>query len=113
MNQVLETERRAEAMLIEARKEAEAQRIRTDAEREMNRAKLEAERERVRITAEAERERVKLKLDADVDEAKALAQHPPLLKLRQLETLQQMARSGGRFIIGLDADVVGKALGEE
>ena len=46
MNQVLETERRAEARLIEARKQAEALSITTRAENEAEMKRVEAERER-------------------------------------------------------------------
>lgn len=47
MNQVLETERRAEASLIAARKDAEEMRIRAAAEREAEKGRLEAEKETV------------------------------------------------------------------
>lgn len=101
MNQVLETERRAEAKLIEARKEAEAQRIKAQAQNEMALQKLEAERAQLRLSAEAEREKASIQLQTDLEQAKAIAEYPVLLRLRQLEALQEMAQRGGRFAIGL------------
>src|SRR4029450_4995640 len=62
MNQVLETERRAEAKLIQAKKDAEAVKIHADAENEATRLKLEAQKEQIRITAEAEQIRAQLRL---------------------------------------------------
>lgn len=103
MNQVLETERRAEASLIAARKDAEEMRIRAAAEREAEKGRLEAEKEKVRIQAEAEQERVRLRLQSAVDEAEALKAHPELAVLRRIEALQAMAEGGGRFVVGLKA----------
>lgn len=104
MNQVLETERRAEASLIAARKDAEEMRIRSAAEREAEKGRLEAEKEKVRIQAEAEQERVRLRLQSAIDEAEALKAHPQLMTLRRIEALQAMAEGGGRFVVGLKAD---------
>ena len=102
MNQVLETERRAEAELIRARKDTEASKIRNEAENENVRAKYEAERIRVRIEAEAEAERVRLKLQTDQEEAEALRKNPELFRLLELQTLQNMAQGGARFIVGMN-----------
>jgi regulator of protease activity HflC (stomatin/prohibitin superfamily) len=79
MNQVLETERKAEASLLKAKKEAEAQ----------------------KIVADAALEAVRAKLAAELDEAKAIEAHPALLELRKLEALGLMAKAGGRFVVGL------------
>ena len=107
MNQVLETERRAEAKLIEARKQAETLRVQSEAENEAEMRKLEAKRERDRLTAEAERERNSIQLQSAIENARALQENPGLFKLRQLEVLKEMARSGARFAIGLGAkDVI-------
>ncbi|HJL29801.1 MAG TPA: SPFH domain-containing protein, partial [Polyangiaceae bacterium LLY-WYZ-15_(1-7)] len=108
MNQVLETERRAEAKLIQQRKDIEARKLAARADEEAQRRRLEAERERLHLELEAEKERSAAELErqrvalrAEVEQAEALAAHPALLKLRQLETLATMARSGGRFVVGL------------
>jgi len=80
MNRVLETERHSEAMLIEAQKEADAMLIR----------------------ARAESDAVKAKLESDKALAEQLATSPTLLRLRELEALERIARDGGnRFYIGL------------
>jgi len=110
MNQVLETERRAEAKLIEARKDAESLRIKASAEQEADLRRLESEKQRVKLTAEAEAEKLRLALQSQVDEAKALAEHPELVRLKQLETLREMARSGAKFVWGLESDPLNGAL---
>lgn len=65
-----------------------------DAERDAELRRLEAEKERVKLTAEAEAEKLRLALQSQVDEARALAEHPELVRLKQLETLKELARSG-------------------
>ncbi|HXX31513.1 MAG TPA: hypothetical protein VEJ89_12490 [Myxococcaceae bacterium] len=57
-----------------------------------------------RLAADAERERSRAKLEGEVEEAKALRTHPELLRLRELQTLSDIAKSGGRFVVGLRAD---------
>ncbi len=112
MNQVLEVERRAEAQLIQARREAEVKRIHADADAAAQRAKLEVQREQVRSTAEAERDRQRLRLAWEVEEANALRASPELLKLRELEALTEMARAGGKFVVGLSGSSLMKVAGE-
>ncbi len=102
MNQVLETERRAEARLIQARKEAEAEQIRQAAEKEAALHKMQIEKEKVLLTAEAEKERLKLQLESALNEAKALSKNPELLKLKKFETFKEMAKAGAKFIVGLE-----------
>lgn len=104
MNQVLETERRAEARLIEARKDAEAEQVRSQAKHEATLQRLEAERTHTRISAEAEQERARIHLQTEIEQARVLSEHPILLKLRQIEALQEMAKGGGKFVIGLKDD---------
>jgi regulator of protease activity HflC (stomatin/prohibitin superfamily) len=107
MNQVLETERKAEAKLLQAKKEAEAQKIAADAENERVRQRLTAERDQARLRAEAAQESARIKLAAELEEAKAVEAHPALLKLRELAALGEMARTGGKFVVGLSGDKVG------
>ncbi len=102
MNQVLETERRAEARLIEARKEAEALRVTTEAQNQAEMRRVEAEKERARVSAQVEEERVRLRLEMALREAQAATDNPALLKLKRLETLRAMAGEGTRLVIGLD-----------
>jgi regulator of protease activity HflC (stomatin/prohibitin superfamily) len=101
MNEVLETERKAEAKLIQARKDAEAARIKLEVENRTARDRLQAEQERLRMTAEAELERARLRQEADALAAQALETHPLLLRVRELETLSQMAQHGAQFVVGL------------
>jgi regulator of protease activity HflC (stomatin/prohibitin superfamily) len=101
MNQVLETERRAEAKLIEARKEAEAHKIKSQAENEAIIKKLEAEKAQLKISAEAEQERAQIRLQTDLEQAQAMVNYPMLFRLKQIEALQEMAKQGGKFAIGL------------
>jgi regulator of protease activity HflC (stomatin/prohibitin superfamily) len=104
MNQVLETERRSEAKLIEARRASDALRIQAEGEISMSRARVEAQKEQARLAADVERERARAKLEGEVEEAKAVHAHPELLRIRELQTLSEIAKSGGRFVIGLRAD---------
>lgn len=102
MNQVLETERRSEAKLIVARKDAEANLITATAQNEAHIKRLEAEKQQIRLKAEAERTSLQLKLEGELETAKALVENPILLKLKQLEVLKEMAKSGnGKFVFTL------------
>ena len=102
MNQVLETERRAEARLIEARKEAEAMTVTAEATNEAEMRRVKAARERARISAEAEDERQRQALETATREAQAMAENPQLLKVRQLQTLEAMAQRGAKIVVGLE-----------
>ncbi len=110
MNQVLETERRAEAKLIQARKDIEARELEAVAQSAARMRALEAQRERLQLELLADREHEKVRLEKqrrqlemEVEEAKAITSHPALLELRKLEALEKMAGEGARFVIGLDA----------
>ncbi|MEM9071256.1 MAG: slipin family protein [Myxococcota bacterium] len=112
MNQVLETDRRAEAQLLQARKQIEAQALKARAEEDALRRKMESERERLQLKLETQRERAKAELEthrvrlaSQIEEATALRDHPELLKMRELETLEAMAASGARFVVGLQGSV--------
>src|SRR4051812_9543044 len=112
MNQVLEAERRTEARLIEARREAETLRIKSDGENVAALARAEATRAQLRLTAEGERERAELRLAAELEDARALLANPQLQKLRELQTLSDMARSGAKFVVGMTADGLGRLMVE-
>ena len=102
MNQVLETERRAEAKLIQVRKDAEAQAVKSAADGAVQRERIALEREEAQARAQTEQQARALRLEAERREAEAIAQDPQLLRLRELHTLAEMARSGGKFAVGLD-----------
>ena len=99
MNRVLTAQRRAEAQMVEAR---------TRADREALEATSKAEAER--IAAQADAEAMRIRADAEVDAlrrlaaaAEAYAQHPALLRLRELETLGALgANAAARLYIGFD-----------
>ncbi len=117
MNQVLETERKNEARLIQAKKDIEAQSLKAQAEIETARLQLEAQKERQslqldndRRAAEAELERRRAALAADVEEAKALAEHPALLRLRELRALVDMSHDGAKLFVGLKPKGFGELL---
>lgn len=112
MNQVLETERRAEAQLIKARKDAEANRITAEAANQALADKLEAERESHRVRAETEIELATRKLEYELRTAEAFVRTPHLLRLREFETLQAMARAGAKFSVGLSGEAFKKLLAE-
>lgn len=113
MNRVLETERRAEAQLIEARKAGEARRIQAEADAEATRLRLEAEKVQIELRNQAEAAKSEARLKAEVAEAQALREHPELLALRRLKTLEGLARAGGKFVIGLDRDLATPFLSPE
>jgi regulator of protease activity HflC (stomatin/prohibitin superfamily) len=110
MNRVLATERLSEAQLVEARTKAETQRIETaaaiEADRERARARADADRQIATTAAEVER----IKTDAQVaaiaaqeESAKAYARHPALLRLEELETLRELAKTANaRIYIGFE-----------
>jgi len=100
MNQVLETERRAEAKLIQAK--TEAQRIKALADNEAAMMKVEAEKARATQIAELDRMRFEEKLARDVQQARAMREHPALLRLRELETFGQLAEGGAKLVVGVD-----------
>lgn len=101
MNQVLETERRAEAKIIEAKNEAEAGRIQQQAKIEAELARINAEAEVIRLRAEAELTKMRHELDAKKLEAQALREQPELLKVLQLEMVRTLAQGGAKVYIGL------------
>ena len=107
MNQVLETERRAEAKLIQAQKEIEAELLRSRAAHDAALLRLRAEREQLSVEldseqarADAQRKQQRAQLALEVEEAELAARHPELLRLRELQALAAMARAGGKFVIG-------------
>lgn len=93
MNRVLEVERESETILIKTRKEAEASRISTA-----------SAKERILQEAQTEMEKRKIQLQDEIDEAKLLEQHPVLLTLRRIKALSDIAKNGGKFVIGLSGD---------
>lgn len=127
MNRVLAAERMSEAQLVEARTKAEVQKINANAQTEINRLeseqKVETEKKSAEAKAEIERGEAKnraeierLKKEAEIkvlqdlaETAQALSKNPALLRLRELETLKELAKSANaRIYIGFDKHSVEK-----
>jgi regulator of protease activity HflC (stomatin/prohibitin superfamily) len=113
MNRVLATERLSEAQLVEARTKAETQRIEAAAKAEARRVEAAAEVERQRLAAEADAEAERIRTAAEVEAARQREQvaqifssNPALLRLRELETLRELAQvANARIYIGFPKHV--------
>lgn len=101
MNQVLETERRAEAQLINARKEADSLRIKTKSENESEMLKIEVQKEEVKIRAESEKARLAIQMQSEIEEAKLVREYPEVLTIRKLKTIAELPRAGAKFYLGM------------
>lgn len=110
MNRVLATERVSQAQLVEARTKAEVQKIEAEAKAEIHRLEAESRAKAAKLAAESESETQTIKTDAEIKAlrerelaAKAYSDHPALLRLEELETLRELARTAtARIYIGFD-----------
>jgi regulator of protease activity HflC (stomatin/prohibitin superfamily) len=110
MNRVLATERLSEAQLVEARTKAEREAIEAQSRAETDRVAAVARRETELVKAEGRAETQRLQAEADAtalrlhaDAAGAYADHPVLLRVRELETLARLATNAeARLYIGFD-----------
>jgi regulator of protease activity HflC (stomatin/prohibitin superfamily) len=110
MNRVLAAERMSQAQLVEARTKAETQRIDAQVRADAHRAEAEAQAAAAKLTAQAEAEAIRVKTEAEVNAlrereqvAQAYTTHPALLRLQELETLRELARTANaRIYIGFD-----------
>jgi regulator of protease activity HflC (stomatin/prohibitin superfamily) len=113
MNKVLAAERTSQAQLVEARTRAEVQRIDAETKAETTRRLAESQAEAERLAAAARAEAVRLQVEAEVEtiplrERTALAfeKYPTLLRLRELESLREMAQSSAaRIYVDFDRNV--------
>src|SRR5262245_39149751 len=101
MNRVLAAERLSEAQLVEARTKAEREALEARSRAESERISAAAHAEATRLAAEAEAEALRIRTVADVDalrqraeSAQVYAEHPALLRLRELETLTALGHNG-------------------
>jgi regulator of protease activity HflC (stomatin/prohibitin superfamily) len=114
MNKVLAAERMSRVQLVEARAKAEAQLIEAEAKMTAKTKELEATAAAQRTAAEAEAAVVRIKTAAELNAlrereqaAQAYSSHPALLRLRELETLGDLARSANaRLYIDFDRRLV-------
>jgi regulator of protease activity HflC (stomatin/prohibitin superfamily) len=121
MNRVLAAERMSEAQLVEARTKAEThridsqvkaetQRIEAQVRADAHRAEAEAQAAAMKLEAQAEAEAIRFKTEAEIhalrereQAAEAYSAHPALLRLQELETLRELARTASaRIYIGFD-----------
>ncbi|TDC48831.1 slipin family protein [Actinomadura sp. KC345] len=110
MNRVLAAERLSEAQLVEARTTAEREGIEARSRAETERVAAEAERESERIKAESRADTQRLEAEAEAaalrlhaGAAAAYADHPVLLRVRELEALARLATNAeARLYIGFD-----------
>ncbi len=99
MNKVLAAERMSQVQLVEARTRAEAQRIEREAQANAQRLAAETEAAVLRVKTAAELEALRERAQA----AAAYTTHPALLRLRELETLGDLARSSNaRLYVDFD-----------
>lgn len=110
MNKVLAAERMSEAALIEARTKAEQQKIEseTKAHNEKMMSKTLAESKRTMAESEAEVKRIRTTADTEslrlqAQAAAAYADHPALLRLRELETMAELGKNANaRLYVGFE-----------
>lgn len=117
MNRVLAAERMSEAQLVDARTKAEVQRIEAQAKNETRRLDSEAQATAQRQSAQTEADIQRLKTEAEIRDlrerqqaAQAYTDHPALLRLTELETLRELARTANaRIYVNFDRDRDGQA----
>jgi regulator of protease activity HflC (stomatin/prohibitin superfamily) len=113
MNKVLAAERMSEVQLVEARTRAEASRIEADAKLVARTKESDAQALSQRAAAETEAAVLAIKTAAELkalqdraNGAQAYASHPALLRLRELETLNELGRSSNaRLYVGFDRPI--------
>jgi regulator of protease activity HflC (stomatin/prohibitin superfamily) len=110
MNRVLAAERMSQVQLVDARTKAETQRIEAQSKAETQRLEAETQAAAHRLIAESQAEARRIETEADIralreraQTAEAYTDHPALLRLRELETLRELARAANaRIYIGFD-----------
>jgi len=119
MNKVLAAERTAQAQLVEAKTKAQTQQIAAEAQAEISRIEAEALAQTLRLQSEAEAGAQKIRTGAEIaalrdseQSAQAYAENPALLRLRELDTLKELARSANARIY-ISFDRPGKAEGDD
>ena len=116
MNRVLMAQRLAEAQLVEARTKAEREALEAGSRADAERVAAQARRESRRLAAEGEAEATRIRAEAEVDAlqrlaaaASAYAEHPALLRVRELETMGALgANAEARLYIGFDKHADGR-----
>ncbi len=110
MNKVLAAERMSQVQLVEARTKADVQKIESQSRLEAQRQEAESQAQSQRLAAQAAAEVQRLETDSEIHRlqerqrsAQAYSQHPALLRMLELETLNNLARNANaRIYIGFD-----------
>jgi len=110
MNRVLTAQRMAEAQMVEARTRADREALEAGSKADSERVAAQARVESTRLAAEGDAAAKRIRTEAEVDAlrrlaeaAEAYAQHPALLRLRELETLGALGtNAAARLYIGFD-----------
>lgn len=110
MNRVLAAQRLAEAQLVDARTKAEKDVLEARARAEADQVTAAGKREATRLAAEADAAAQRIRVEAEVDALRRLAEaaavyaeHPALLRLRELETMTALGGNAeARLYIGFD-----------
>ena len=110
MNRVLAAERMSQVQLVEARTKAETHRLEVLSRSETQRLEAETTAAARKLLAESEAESQRIQTEADIlalreraQAAEAYSSHPALLRLRELDTLRELARTANaRIYIGFD-----------
>lgn len=110
MNQVLAAQRQSEAKLVQARTQAEVERLQAETQAQIKRAEAAAETEATRLRREMEIEAERRAAEAEAQViahreqlAQMLEKYPTLLRLLELEALQELAKSSNaRIYLGFD-----------
>ena len=110
MNRVLAAERMSQVQLVEARTKAETQKLDAQSRFETQRLEAEVNAASRKLLAQTEAESQRIQTEADIlalreraQAAEAYTSHPALLRLRELDTLSELARTANaRIYIGFD-----------
>ncbi|NWF69277.1 MAG: slipin family protein [Chloroflexi bacterium] len=110
MNRVLAAERMSEAQLVEARTRAETQRIDAQARAAVRDLEAEAQARALQQSAQADAEAQRIKTQAEIESlrqrqqaAQAYSEHPALLRILELHTLAELARTANaRIYVSFD-----------
>ncbi len=109
MNKVIETSRQAEAQLIATRARLEVASLEAKSRAEVTRLDSLARAEAAQVEAKAHVQAQNQKLEADAKLLELLAQHPLLVKLKELEMLERIGSKGNNhFFVGVDPSKVQK-----
>ncbi|WP_155372618.1 slipin family protein [Catellatospora vulcania] len=110
MNRVLTAQRLAEAQLVDARTKAEKDVLEARSRAEADQVTAAARRDATRLAAEADAAAQRIRVEAEVEALRRLAEaaavyaeHPALLRLRELETMTALGGNAeARLYIGFD-----------